>query len=63
MTLPINAPHIMNPEEAAEYLRVTPQTVYRRLREGSLPGAKVGGQWRILKEDLDAYLKGKWKPE
>lgn len=49
----------MTPEEAARYLRVHPQTVYRRLRAGMLPGAKVGDQWRIRKADLDAYLKGR----
>jgi excisionase family DNA binding protein len=49
---------ILTPEEAAGYLRVHPQTVYRRLRAGMLPGAKVGDQWRLRKADLDEYLKG-----
>jgi excisionase family DNA binding protein len=49
---------ILTPEEAADYLRVNPQTVYRRLRAGSLPGAKVGHQWRIRKVDLDSLLAG-----
>ena len=49
---------IFTPEEAARYLRVHSQTVYRRLRAGKLPGAKVGDQWRIRKADLDQHLKG-----
>jgi len=49
---------ILTPEEAARYLRVHSQTVYRRLRAGKLPGAKVGDQWRIRKADLDLHLKG-----
>ena len=49
---------ILTLEEAAGYLRVHPQTVYRRLRAGALPGAKVGDQWRLRKADLDEYLKG-----
>jgi excisionase family DNA binding protein len=49
---------ILTPEEAARYLRVHSQTVYRRLRAGKLPGAKVGDQWRIRKADLDQHLKG-----
>ena len=49
---------ILTPEEAAGYLRVHPQTIYRRLRAGMLPGAKVGDQWRLRKADLDEYLKG-----
>ena len=52
---------ILTPEEAAGYLRVHTQTVYRRLRTGTLPGAKVGDQWRIRKADLDEYLKGRRK--
>ncbi|MBI3895994.1 MAG: helix-turn-helix domain-containing protein [Acidobacteria bacterium] len=50
---------ILTLEEAAGYLRVHPQTVYRRLRAGTLPGAKVGDQWRLRKADLDEYLKGR----
>ena len=52
----------LTPEEAAEMLRVNPQTVYRALRAGKMPGAKIGAQWRILKSDLDEYLRtGKQK--
>ena len=51
---------ILTLEEAAGYLRVHPQTVYRRLRAGTLPGAKVGDQWRLRKADLDKYLKGRF---
>lgn len=48
----------LSPEEAAVYLRVNPQTIYRNLRRGRLPGAKVGRQWRILRRDLDRLLGG-----
>lgn len=50
---------VFNPEEAAQWLRVSPQTVYRLLRSGKLPGKKIGQQWRIHKEDLVDYLRGK----
>lgn len=50
---------VFNPEEAAQWLRVSPQTVYRLLRSGKLPGKKIGQQWRIHKEDLVNYLRGK----
>lgn len=46
----------LSPEEAAEYLKVNPQTIYRNLRRGRLPGGKIGRQWRIRKEDLDRFL-------
>ncbi len=54
----MQAPEVMTPEDAAEYLRVHPQTVYRKLRAGEMPGAKIGDQWRIRRADLDEYLKG-----
>ena len=44
---------ILTPEEAAAYLRVNPQTIYRLLRAGQCPGMKVGRQWRIRRQDLD----------
>ena len=47
----------ITPEEAAQYLRVNPQTVYRLLRRGKLPGAKIGHQWRIRRIDLEAFLR------
>ena len=49
---------LLTPEEAARYLRVNPQTVYRLLRGGRCPGVKVGRQWRIRKADLEAHLGG-----
>lgn len=49
---------ILSPEEAANYLQVHPQTIYRNLRRGRLPGGKVGNQWRIRKSDLDRFLAG-----
>ena len=50
---------LLTPEEVAEYVRVNPQTIYRLLRSGRLPGAKIGHQWRVRKADLDAYLHGR----
>ena len=49
-------------EEAAQYLRLHCRTVYRLLQEGRLPGVRVGRQWRILRADLDAYLRGQAMP-
>lgn len=47
----------LTPEEAAEFLRVNPQTVYRALRAGTLPGAKIGTSWRILRSELEEHLR------
>lgn len=54
----MDAPDVLTPEEAARLLRVSLDTVRKMLREGRLPGAKVGREWRILRRDLEAYLRG-----
>lgn len=48
---------VMKPKEAWAYLRITRNTLYALLRSGKL-GRKVGGQWRVTKQELDEYLRG-----
>ena len=47
------------PAEAAEYLRVTRQTIYNYMENESLPyyELKSGGGRRIRRSDLDALLE------
>ena len=52
---------IMTVEEVAEYLRVHFQTVLKLLRDGSIRAQKVGRSWRILKSEVDKYLRGENK--
>ena len=49
---------LMTCEEAATYLRLHVRTVGRLLKQGKLPGVKVGRQWRLRRADLDAYVRG-----
>jgi len=44
-------------DEAAEYLRVTPATIYRWCRSGRLPALKIGKQWRVSVSDLRDWLQ------
>ncbi len=45
-------------KEAAEFLRVTPETVRRLCRRGKIPFAKIGSDYRFLQRDLEAlFLK------
>lgn len=46
--------------EAAIYLRCSVATVQRALHRGQIPGVKVGRQWRLLRQNVDAYLQGAW---
>jgi len=53
---------IMTPREAAEYLSVHVRTIYRLVKNGGIPGRKLGGSWRFKKETLDEWLSGKENP-
>ena len=47
-------------EEVAKVLKLSPYTVRELLKEGKLPGRKIGGgrQWRVSRDDLEVYLHG-----
>ncbi len=49
--------HLLDVVDVAEYLGVEQTTVQRWCREGSLPGLKIGKEWRIRREALEAFLK------
>ena len=42
--------------EVADQLRVSTMTVYRLIRRGELPAVRVGRNYRVRNEDLEAYL-------
>jgi excisionase family DNA binding protein len=46
----------MTPEQVAEYLQVSPATVYGCIRKGKLIAFRVGQQYRISRENLDLFL-------
>ncbi len=45
-------------DEAAKMLQMHPVTVRRHLRNGTIPGRKIGGEWRISRMGLEAFLCG-----
>ena len=46
----------LSPKEVAEYLEVDIRTVEQWAREGKIPGAQEGGQWRFEKSKLDEWV-------
>jgi excisionase family DNA binding protein len=40
-----------------EYLKISKSTPYKLAREGSIPGRKVGKQWRFRKDAVDDWLR------
>lgn len=43
-------------DEVASRLSVCNRTARRMVLGGALPGYRVGGQWKVKSEDIDAYL-------
>ena len=47
---------ILTIEEVAEYLRLTPQTIYKWAQERKIPAVKLGKEWRFRRSILDRWL-------
>ena len=56
---------LMTVQEAAKYLKISPDTVYVLVRSQTFPAIKVGNSWRILRKELDEWLQRQYleKPE
>lgn len=49
---------ILTVPQAAEQLQVSERTVYEWLRDGKLPGRKIGKVWRLSADAIDDFLRG-----
>jgi excisionase family DNA binding protein len=49
----------LSPKELKVELRCSLDTIYRRIRDGSLPAYRIGRQWRVKRQDLEALKTGK----
>jgi excisionase family DNA binding protein len=47
---------ILTPEQAAEYLQVDRETIYRYIRQGKLVASKLGRAYRIPRGSIDLLL-------
>jgi excisionase family DNA binding protein len=47
---------IFTPEQAAEYLQLDRETVYRYIRQGKLVASKLGRTYRIPRSSIDLLL-------
>lgn len=47
---------LLTVKEAAAFLRLTPDTVYRATKAGKLPHARIGRSIRFSQEALEDYL-------
>jgi excisionase family DNA binding protein len=51
-------PEILTLKQAAEFLQVSNLTIQRAIKSGKMKAFKPGRDYRILKEDLIAFIEG-----
>lgn len=49
-------PDILTPDQAADYLQVNRETIYRYIRDVRLNASRIGRSYRIRKQSLDLLL-------
>jgi excisionase family DNA binding protein len=47
---------MMTLDEVAQYLHVHPSTVYRLLKNRSIPAFKLGSDWRFNRESIERWM-------
>jgi excisionase family DNA binding protein len=50
-----NQTKLVTVKELSDYLRVHPSTIYRLLKQGELPGFKLGADWRFNLGAIDRW--------
>ena len=43
--------------ELSEYLQIHKTTIYRLLRQGKLPGFRIGSDWRFSLEAIEEWVR------
>jgi len=54
---------LLTPEQAAEILNVTSNTIREWLKKGELKGLKIKNLWRIRQSELEAFINAGEKSE
>jgi len=50
---------ILTLKELSAYLKIPESTLYKVVREGSLPAQKIGKHWRFSKQAIDAWISNR----
>lgn len=58
---------LLTPEDVGEALGLDPSTIRRQLRDGELPGYRLGTgtkpQWRLVKSEVIDALRSRWNQD
>ena len=49
---------VLTTKESCAYLRITKPTYFKYIREGRINAIKAGKGWKVLKSELDRFLRG-----
>jgi excisionase family DNA binding protein len=49
-------PKVLKLKEVAEYLRLSPMTIYRMTKSGEIPCFKLGDEWRFRTEAIEQWI-------
>ncbi len=56
MTETTTTPEVLTLEDAAHFLKLSPDSVARQAEAGQIPGRRVEGSWRFLLSRLEDWL-------
>jgi excisionase family DNA binding protein len=48
--------NILTVKEICEILRIHPSTVYKLIRQGKIPGFRIGSEWRFRKDVIMRWM-------
>ena len=52
-------PKYLTVDELSDLLGIHKGTIYRLLKEGKLPGFRIGSDWRFSVGEIERWLRGK----
>lgn len=52
-------PNIMTIKQVAEYLKISPRTVYKLVKEGIIPSFRIMNMWRFERSKIDQWIQEK----
>lgn len=55
--LPEPGDRFLTPKEVSDILAVNEQTIRRMLRDGSMPGVRIGRHWRVSLKALERWVE------
>jgi excisionase family DNA binding protein len=50
-------PQLLTLADVAKYLKIAERTAYQWVKDGRLPGFKLGNAWRFDRADIEAWVQ------